>query len=149
MTQFWTAEYFTPNPTSGSLTLPLLASNTMEYWAVNTTGASTAKVKLAWDPLSDLTPLMTVNGLVDMRVAEFNAGFWTELASVTSGNSSVGDVATVNNVNLAFAPKYYTIASVTTTIPRATLAPTGPVCGTAGIPVNFTSFGPISFRLYP
>ena len=55
-TLYWTIEYFTPNPTAHSLTPPLQVSNTMEYWSVSTTTGTTAKVKIAWDPLSDLTP---------------------------------------------------------------------------------------------
>ncbi|MGD0754856.1 MAG: HYR domain-containing protein, partial [Bacteroidales bacterium] len=142
----WTAEYFTPNPTSTSLAPPLLVTNTKEYWGVNTTTGSTAKVKLGWDPLSDLTPLMTVNGISDMRVAQSIAGLWTELASTTSGDNSNGDVASTNNINISTIPQNFTTASVTTTVPRATLAPTGPVCGNAGIPVNFTSFFPINLN---
>ena len=49
-TLFWTAEYFTPNPTAISLNPPLQAANTMEYWSVSTSAFATAKVKLGWDP---------------------------------------------------------------------------------------------------
>ncbi len=79
--------------------------------------------------MSDLTPLMTVNGLSDMRVAEYNAGSWNELASTASGNNNVGDVASTNNVSVSATPKNYTTASISTTIAMALLAPTGPVCG--------------------
>ena len=88
-TLFWTAEYFTPNPTATSLTAPLVVSNTMEYWSVSTSAGTTAKVKIGWDPFSDLTPLTTVNGMADMRVAEYNAGSWNELASTASGNINI------------------------------------------------------------
>ncbi len=81
--------------------------------------------------------------MADMRVAEFNAGSWNELASTTSGDNNNGDVATTNNVNISTTPKDYTTASITSTIARASLSPTGPVCGAAGIPVSFTSFNPI------
>ena len=47
--------------------------------------------------MSDLTPLMTVNGMTDMRVAEYNSGSWNELTSTTSGDNNNGDVATTNN----------------------------------------------------
>ena len=142
----WTAEYFTPNPTATSLTPPLLVSNTMEYWSVSTSAVTTAKVKIGWDPLSVLTPLMTVNGIADMRVAEYNAGSWNELASTATGDNNNGDVATINNVNISPAPKNYTTASITPTIARASLSPAGPACGTAGIPVSFTSFDPITLN---
>nr|MCU0472508.1 HYR domain-containing protein [Bacteroidales bacterium] len=140
----WTAEYFTPNPTATSLTLPLKVSNTKEYWSVSTIAGATAKVKIGWDPLSDLTPLMTENGITDMRVADYNAPFWTELASTTSGNNNNGDVATTNNVNISATPKDFTTASISSTIARASLTPAGPICGMAGIPVSFTSFNPIN-----
>ena len=140
----WIVEFFTPNPTANSLTAPLQVSNKMEYWSVSTTTGTTAKVKIGWDPLSDLTPLMTENGMADMRVAEFNAGSWNELSSTTSGDNNNGDVATTNNVNISTVPINYTTASITATIPRASLSQAGPVCGAAGIPVSFTSFNPIN-----
>jgi hypothetical protein len=142
----WTVEYFTPNPTATSLTAPLLVSSTMEYWSVSTTTGTTAKVKIGWDPKSDLTPLMTENGMADMRVAEYNAGSWNELTSTTSGDNNNGDVATTNNVNISTTPKNYTTASISSTIARASLSPVGPVCGTAGIPVSFTSFNSINLN---
>ena len=142
----WTAEYFTPNPTATSLTPPLLVSNTMEYWSISTSGSTSAKVKIGWDPLSALTPLMTENGIADMRVAEYISGAWSELASTSAGDDNNGAVATDNNVNISATPKDYTTASITPTIARASLSPSGPVCGTAGIPVSFTTFNPISLN---
>ncbi|NOU17724.1 MAG: hypothetical protein HOO91_09210 [Bacteroidales bacterium] len=142
---FWLAEYFTPNPTATSLSGALQAANTMEYWSVNnTSGAYTAKVKIGWDPFSDLTPLMTVSGISDMRVAEYNAGNWVEQVSTATGDNNNGDVATTNNVNISTTPINYTTASISSTKPRASLNPSGPVCGNAGIPVKFTSFSPIN-----
>lgn len=143
---FWTSEFYTPNSTANALTTPLLATNTEEYWKVSTTTTSNAKVKIGWDGSSDLTPAMTTNGITDMRVAEYNTGTskWEELTSTTSGNAALGDVATTNNVSIPVAGKNYTTASVTTTKPLAALNPTGAVCGSAGIPVKFTSFNPIT-----
>jgi hypothetical protein len=144
---FWTVEYFTPNTTANALTVPLVASNTEEYWKVKVnSGSYDAKVRIGWDGSSDLTPAMTTNGIVDMRVAEYNTGTskWEELASTTSGNAALGDVATTNNVSIPAVGKNYTTASVTTTKPLAALNPTGAVCGAAGIPVKFTSFNPIT-----
>ncbi len=81
-----------------------------------------------------------------MRVAEYNAGSWNELASVSSGDNYNGDVATTNNVTISTTPKNYTIASINPTIARASLSPVGAVCGSAGIPVSFTSFNPITLN---
>ncbi|MEI6049854.1 MAG: gliding motility-associated C-terminal domain-containing protein [Bacteroidota bacterium] len=141
----WTAECFIPNPIQ-SLTFPLIAYNTGEYWSVNTTGAASAKIKIGWDRLSDLTPLMLVNGLSDMRVAELNSGSWNELASVATGDISTGDVASTSSVSINTSPANFTSACITRPKGRALLAPTGPVCGTTGIPVRFTSFFPIDLN---
>ena len=143
-TLYWTAEYFTPNPTAHSLASPLEFSNTMEYWSVSTTTVSAAKIRIGWNPLSVLTPSMTENGMIDMRVAEYNAGTWNELASATSGDNYYGEVATAGNVAVSSVPRDFTTASVTRVKARASLSPPGPVCGPAGIPVSFTSFDPIN-----
>ena len=62
------------------------------------------------------------------------------------------DVVTINNVSISTTPKNYTIASITPTIPRASLTPDGPVCGESGIPVSFAYYDPINLnytlRLY-
>ena len=118
----------------------------MEYWSVSTSTVATATVKLAWDRKSNLTPLMTTNGLTDMRVAEFNAGSWNELSSVAVGNDYNGDVATINNVSISTTPKDYTIASITPATARASLIPDTPVCGESGIPVDFAYYNPISLN---
>lgn len=144
---YWIAEYFSPNSTYNSLTLPLEASNTKEYWSLkNKDNSNAATVKIGWDPASDLTPSMTVNGLVDMRVAEYSAGSWIEKTSTTTGDVNNGDVATSNNLTISTTPINYTTASVTTTKPKASLSPTGPVCGSVGIPVTFSVFTPITLN---
>ncbi len=145
-TLFWTAEYFTPNPTATSLALPLQAANTREYWSVSTTTVTTATVKLAWDRRSNLTPLMTSNGLADIRVAEYNAGSWNERSSIAVGNDYNGNVATISNVTISTTPKNYTIASISVTTPRASLIPDSPVCGESGIPVDFAYYYPINLN---
>ncbi|HLN20026.1 MAG TPA: hypothetical protein VK213_02990, partial [Bacteroidales bacterium] len=146
--QLWTAEFFIPAipPTASDLNLPLEALNTKEYWSVTAPVAATAKVKIGWDLTSDLNPHLTVNGMVDMRVAELAAGKWNELVSSTSGSDDVGDVSSSNDINFtAGATKSFTSGSITTRKPRAAFSPAGPVCGlTSGIPVTFTSFDPIS-----
>jgi hypothetical protein len=145
-TLFWTAEYFTPNPSAISLDPPLQAANTMEYWSVNTSTTATATIKLAWDRKSNLTPLMTPNGLADMRVAEFSSGSWGELLSDASGNDYNGHVETSDNITVSATPKNYTIASITEVIPRASLLSDEPVCGESGIPVGFAYYDPISLN---
>ena len=145
-TLFWTAEYFTPNPTATSLTAPLVVSNTMEYWSVNTTTGATGKVKIGWDPTSVLTPLMMVGGKADMRVAEYISGSWNELESKASGNNNNGEVETNQKINISTTPQNYTTAGVSPAKARASLSPPGPVCGAAGIPVSFTSFNPINLN---
>ncbi|MHC1703482.1 MAG: beta strand repeat-containing protein [Tenuifilaceae bacterium] len=139
---YWTSEFFTPNSTANSVTAPLQATNTDESWSLKTTTPTTAKVKVAWDLQSALNPTMTQSGISDMRIAEYNSGTskWVALTSTTSGTSSAGDVATTNNVSINTTAKNYTTGSVTTTTPRASFNPSGPVCGAAGIPLRFTSF---------
>ncbi|HEX2969525.1 MAG TPA: hypothetical protein VHO46_10530, partial [Bacteroidales bacterium] len=136
----WTATYTKPNGTSGSYSAPLQSVNTDEFWNLSSSTPRTGYVKMAWDIYSAITPLMTENGITDMRAAEYSGGTWQEQLTTTTGNSNAGDVATTNTVNITTVPKNYTIASITTTIPRASLASTGPICGAAGIPVQFTSF---------
>ncbi|NSW94810.1 MAG: hypothetical protein HPY62_08920, partial [Bacteroidales bacterium] len=141
-----TAEYFRPNPTATSLLIPLEVCNTLEYWSVTASATATAKITIGWDPLSDLTPLMTVNGLADMRVAEYIDNNWQEIASSASGNNYNGLVETSVNVIINTSPGYFTTASVSGTLARASLAPEGPVCGDLGIPVNIVSFSPINLN---
>ncbi len=142
----WTAEYFSPNPTSASLTPPLIAANVQEYWSVSTSSGSNGKIKLGWDPLSYLTPLMTVNGISDMRVAEYAGSTWNEIPSTTSGNNNTGEVETTNTTGISSTPKNFTIASVSPTKPRASFSSTQPVCGSAGILISFTSYFPINLN---
>ncbi|MCJ7448505.1 MAG: hypothetical protein MUO72_12520 [Bacteroidales bacterium] len=142
----WTVEFFTPNPTSASLTPPLVVSNTQEYWSVSTNTGSKAKIKIAWDPNSDLTPLMTENGMVDMRVAEYIAGLWNENESTASGDNNNGEVGTTKKIDISTTPRDFTTASVTATNARASFSSTAPVCGAAGNPVSFTSFNPINLN---
>jgi len=145
----WTVEFFTPNSTYTSYAAPLTYVNAMEYWRVSAVAGSQAYVGLDWDPASDLTPLMTQNGLSDMRVAYDNAGTWTELSSTASGTTSNGTVTTASRVTIPGAGSMnYTTACINTTKPKARLNPSGPVCGTAGIPVSFTgSVRPFNYIL--
>jgi hypothetical protein len=145
----WTAEFFTPNPTYNSYAAPLTYVNSMEYWTVNAASGSQAYVALDWDAASDLTPLMTQNGLSDMRVAYDNAGVWTELSSTASGTSTAGTVTTSSRITIpASGSQTYTTSCINTTKPRARFNPSGPVCGDAGIPVIFIgSVKPLNYVL--
>ncbi len=138
----WTVEFSTPNSTYTSMTAPLTYVNADEYWTVSAASGSEAIVGIDWDPTSDLTPLMTQNGLTDMRVAYDNAGTWTEIASTATGNSSNGTVSTSSRITIpAGGSTDFTSACVNVTKPRARLNPSGAVCGAEGIPVVFTGSG--------
>lgn len=143
---YMTVEYFTPNSTYTSYLSPLKAVNASEYWGLKCSTNRTGKIDIGWDSGSDLTPLMTQNGITDMRVAKYNSSQWQELSSTATGDNSSGDVATVDDDTISTTYNYYTTASVTTTKPLATLSPTGPVCGTAGIPIKFVNYYPISLN---
>ncbi|HEY9005056.1 MAG TPA: hypothetical protein VIM75_02930 [Ohtaekwangia sp.] len=144
----FTAEYFTPNPTSGSVTAPIVKMNRLEYWAVSATTTKSALVDIAWDAQSDLNGSMTVNGISDLEVTEYNTGTssWVGLASTTSGVNNLGDARTTSSVSLSVTPKNYSLGSISNAIPIATLSPSGAICGTAGIPVTFTSHFVISLN---
>lgn len=140
-TLLWTAEFFTPNATYPSFTAPLTYVNSQEYWTIGSTSGSQAIVNIKWDPLSDLTPLMTQNGITDMRVSNYNTATtsWTELTSTASGDNNNGSVSTVSKVIIpASGSADYTIACINVTKPRARLNPSGAICGVSGIPVTFS-----------
>ena len=146
-TTSFTVEYFTPNTMATSVAAPIVVTNTGEYWGVSTLSPATARITIAWDPQSELTPLSTTNGISDMRVAEFDSGYWTQLTSTATGDSYYGTVSTVNSVTLSTTVKDYTTASITGTLARASFATTGPICGTtSGILLSFTSFQPINLN---
>jgi hypothetical protein len=147
-TLMWTAEYMVPNSTYAYQTAPLSYVNSKEYYTVSTTPGSQAVININWDPLSDLTPLMTQNGLSDMRVARYNTGTtkWEEIASGASGNNNNGTVFTSFRVTIpGTGSDNFTISCINTTKPRASLTPAGPICGAGGIPVTITASIPINF----
>ena len=147
-TQYWTVEYFNPNSTSGSMTSPLTYVNNDDYWTVSAPSGNQAIINLSWNASSDLTPLMTQNGLPDMRVARYNTGStsWEELTSTASGNNNNGTVSTTSRITIpAAGSSDFTTACINTVRPRAQFSPSGPVCGSDGIPVTFTYSGAIPF----
>lgn len=142
----FTAQYFTPNPTSASVTAPIVDVNGEEYWGVSSTTTKTARVNIAWDSQSDINGAMTQNGISDLRVVEYSGTSWVSRPSSASGTPTLGSVQTTTNVSINTTPKNYTIGSITTTKPIAVLSPSGAVCGPAGIPVRFTTHSPITLN---
>jgi hypothetical protein len=145
-TASFTAEYFSPNNTATSIAPPLDVTNTLEYWSVSSSSPASARVRIGWDPQSDLTPLVTANGLADMRVAGYSTGMWRELASTASGNNNYGEVETTGSVSTGSTPSDFTTASISGTLARASFSSFAPICGSGGIPVSFISFSPISLN---
>lgn len=147
LTRSWTVEFFTPNSTYQSVASPLVGSNPAEYWTVKSSGNYQAKVKIGWDAFSELNPLMTQNGVSDMRVAWYNtvSNQWEELASVATGTPLNGTVETVASDAMPGTGKSYTTATISSTKPIATLNPSGAVCAGTGIPIRITTYNPISF----
>ncbi|MBK8883556.1 MAG: T9SS type A sorting domain-containing protein [Bacteroidales bacterium] len=145
-TALWTAEYFSPNGTASSFTTPLQAVNNDEYWSLSASSTRNGSVKMAWDIYSAITPLMTQNGISDMRAAAYTAGSWQELQTNVTGNNNAGDVSTANQVSISSTATDFTLASVSSTTPRASMAPVGAVCGNEGIPLEFTASSPIPFN---
>jgi hypothetical protein len=144
VTASFTAEFFSPNTTATSIAPPLEVTNTLEYWNVSSPSAASARIKIGWDPQSDLTPLVTGNGLADMRVARYISGLWTEQPSTASGTNNNGEVSTTGTVSVSATPSDFTTASISGTLARASFSSFTPICGSGGIPVSFISFTPIS-----
>lgn len=142
----FTVEFFTPNPTATSIQTPLKVTNTGEYWTVKSTSLTSAKIRIAWDPQSDLTPLMAASGLADMRVAQYLSGRWTQVTSIAAGTVNKGTVETRFSVTISATEASFTSACISGTLARAAFGGSGYICGTAGIPVVFTSFNPISLN---
>lgn len=135
----WEVEFFTPNPTYTDFVDPLTYINSKEFWEVRAQSNSEAIVGIKWDPVSDLTPLMTENGISDMRVAYNNAGTWTEISSTAIGNNNNGTVSTSSRITIPVSGMTaFTTAAINITKPRARFNVTGPICGDSGIPVVFT-----------
>ena len=146
----WKAEYFTPNSTYNSYTAPLSYVNSDEYWTTTASSGSQAIINIDWDTQSDLTPISTINGVSDMRVAKYNIGTttWEELSSSASGNNSNGTVSTSTRVTIPTTGSYnFTTACINTVKPRAKLTPPGAICGNIGIPVTFSASPALNYLL--
>jgi autotransporter-associated beta strand protein len=135
----WTAEYVNPNSYT-TYSSPLTAINENEYWKISTPSGGNAIVNIKWNPASNLTPLMTQNGISDMRVAEHDGTNWIGLTSTATGDNYNGSAETGSQITISSSgSKNYTLACVNTPKPRIRLAPVGSVCGTAGIPVTLSA----------
>lgn len=138
----WTVEYFGDNPTNQSFNDPLQVVNSDEFWRVSVPTNAKGYVKLGWDPSSGLTPPMTVNGIGDMRIADFRSAKWNSISTTTTGDNSYGAVRTANNYEFNGGTTYdFTTASITAIRPKAKLSPTGAICGSSSIPVSIFSNG--------
>ena len=142
----WSAEYITPNPTSASITPPLLGVSALEFFRIKTTAGSNATVNINWTPSSDVTPIIT-GGMSNIRLAKYNTGTssWTEIPTSSTGDNSNG-TATSTVLLTSSGTDDYTLGSVTDLKPRAKLSPLGPICGNAGIPLTFTAPYAIPFN---
>ncbi|MGQ1946924.1 glycine-rich domain-containing protein [Geofilum sp. OHC36d9] len=145
----WTVTYFSPNDTYAQYASPLTYVNSKEYWDISATSGNAAVVNIDWDDVSDITPLITVSGTDDMRVASYNAtsSQWNEVASSASGTDYDGTVSSASRIEIPVSGSIsVTTATVNTVKPKAKFTPTGDLCGeTSGIPVTFTSSDPIGF----
>ena len=142
----WTVEYISPNSTSTEYLSPLMAVSARELWNVRTTPGSQSLITLGWTPESDITPLVA-GGLSNIRVSYFNTGLskWVGLSTNAAGDDFYGTATTVS-LFTSSGSENYTLGSVNDLRPRAKLDPSGPVCGSSGIPVTFTAPGPIPFN---
>jgi gliding motility-associated-like protein len=135
----WSAEYKNPNGTSNNYTAPLMGVSSQEFYRINSVAGSQAILNINWTPNSDVTPLIT-GGLSNIRLAGYNTGTssWVEIPTSATGNNSNG-TATSTDLVITTGTDDYTLGSITDLKARAKLSPTGPVCGSAGIPVTFTA----------
>ncbi|NOQ27755.1 MAG: hypothetical protein GQ564_20520 [Bacteroidales bacterium] len=137
----WKAEYFGAGHATSSVTGGLTAVSTSEYWAItNPVATNTAQVKLRWNSSSDITPLTTTNGLVDIVVAEFNGTNWAEIASNTPtdppSDDYDGTVTTTNTIDID--PMYYTLGSTSAILAKAYFTVLDDVCNGTSISVSFS-----------
>lgn len=145
----WTVTYVNPNDIGTTLSGDLTAVNDVEYWNVSSNAGADYKavIKIAWDPSSNLTPLMTELGIDDMRVARHNGSNWVELASGPTGGSDEynGSAETSSQETiLTGSSGNFTLACVNTVKPRIRLDNSSPVCGDDGIPILLSS----SYTIY-
>lgn len=153
----WMVEFFTPNPTY-TQAAPTTIVNKKELWKVRTyiTAAATGLIRIDWDAQSELNPLMTQDGVVDMILAEYsnNSNLWEERESNPFGTSTSGYVVYDDDLaalNFTTADSSFTTAAYSPVKPLAKFNNTsGYVCGSNGIPITFVTYSAISlpYTLY-
>lgn len=137
----WTAEYFNTGRSGMAVPAfasPLTAASTTEYWTISGPASKQAYVTLRWDPVSDIRPAVSQDGIAGMRVAELNTGTsqWNEQTTSASGDNNNGTATTTDKMNLDTHD--YTLACVGTINARARFSSTDDVCVGGSIPVEFT-----------
>lgn len=137
-TILWTASYNNPNPTFASYTAPIQGVSSKEYWNVKASAGSKSVINIKWDPQSDITPLVTQNGLSDMTIGTYQSGNWLNINSSATGNDYNG-MASTNGLVTSTGSNDFTLAALSLLRPKAKLDPVGSTCGNAGIPVTFVS----------
>lgn len=145
-TQLWTAQYQRPNGTADQFDefdgngIPLLtAVNHEEYWSLKSESGGQAIIQTGWDANSGLNPDMTVNGVSDMKLAQYSASKWTEVVSTASGTNNSGIVKSNSLVSIPIAGCDFTTATKNAHKPTARFKLTDDVCGDAGIPIELSS----------
>lgn len=146
-TILWTAEYKNPNPTFASFAAPLQGVSSKEFWTLKALSGSKSIINITWNPESDVTPLVTQNGLSDMSIGIYNTGTssWNQVISSALGDDYNGTAST-SGFTTSTGSNDYTLASLTILRPKAKLDPLGPICGNSGIPVSFVSQFAISLN---
>lgn len=149
-TKLWTVEYHRPNATADQFDAidpitglgALTAVNRDEYWTAQTAGGGNARVQIWWDASSDINPLITANGISDIRVVRFSGGKWVEVKSSGTGNNNSGNSTTTQRVSISATGDSFTLGTVNTTKPKIKFTPQF-VCGTTGgIPIELSTTVP-------
>jgi len=147
--QYWTAQYYNSDPhainASATLTSPLTAISTNEYWDVDRPSGGTANIQLRWDDLSGNTATSGLRSL--LRVVEYDGvSAWTERSTSTgvSGNATAGTITTSTPVSADNFVFTIGVSGVTATITNTTAVS---ICNNgeiASIPVTLTGTSPWS-----
>ena len=138
--QDWTVEYFNPN-TLTRINPLLTAVNQKEYWNVASTSGNRAIINIKWSSTSDLSPIMTQNGITDMMVAGYDGinNYWNQLESTSSGDNFSGSAQTSSlNSMPAEGNSNFTLGCINEVKPTVRIASTDPVCGVSAIPVTLS-----------
>lgn len=138
-TDDWEAEYFNSSYSDTSVSSPLNAVSSTEYWHITGPASEQAYVKIRWDALSDITPLTTTGGISDIRVAEYNTSTsrWVAQGTSATGNDYDGTAETTSLMDLD--EHDYTLGSISTLKPRASFTDTDDACEGDDLYVAFTN----------